>query len=303
MYKNAETFYFKAVTPIHAGTGQDLGIVDMPIQRESHTNIPKIEASSLKGSIKQQLLIANNGERVNIERLLGKDKDNDKASIISITDAKLLFFPVRSAINVYSLITCPFVLKRYYDDLEFTCTNDQNRIKLSNFIEQLEKCIPLDTGEYLSFKDNKNDEKMYLEEYEYIAKNPNIELKEKFINSFKGTFEHLLKENIKRVLILSDEDFIDMVSMYTEIITRNKIDIETGVAKGTALFQEEYLPAESILYFIALAREEFKESKANNGLNDLNDLNEFSKFLEKENYFQVGGNGTIGKGFIKLLKV
>ncbi len=57
MYKDKEIIYIKALTPIHAGAGQTLENVDMPIQREIHSNIPKVEASSLKGSINMHYII------------------------------------------------------------------------------------------------------------------------------------------------------------------------------------------------------------------------------------------------------
>jgi CRISPR-associated protein Cmr4 len=53
MYKKAKTFFMVLETPLHAGSGADLGIVDLPIQRERHTGIPKIEASGLKGCIRE----------------------------------------------------------------------------------------------------------------------------------------------------------------------------------------------------------------------------------------------------------
>jgi len=42
MFKLAKPFFIICETPLHAGSGSDLGIVDMPIQRERHTDFPKI---------------------------------------------------------------------------------------------------------------------------------------------------------------------------------------------------------------------------------------------------------------------
>lgn len=53
MYKIARPFFMVVETPLHAGSGVDVGIVDMPIQRERHTSFPKIEASGLKGCIRE----------------------------------------------------------------------------------------------------------------------------------------------------------------------------------------------------------------------------------------------------------
>ena len=49
MFKLAKMAMIVAHTPIHAGSGSETGIVDLPIQRERHTAYPKIEGSSMKG--------------------------------------------------------------------------------------------------------------------------------------------------------------------------------------------------------------------------------------------------------------
>ena len=53
MFKRAKPLFLIVEPPLHAGSGSDLGIVDLPIQREKHTDYPKIEASGLKGSIRE----------------------------------------------------------------------------------------------------------------------------------------------------------------------------------------------------------------------------------------------------------
>ncbi|MCF8382799.1 MAG: type III-B CRISPR module RAMP protein Cmr4 [Chlorobium sp.] len=53
MYKIANPLFLVCETPLHAGSGDSLGVVDLPIQRERHTSFPKIEGSSLKGAIRQ----------------------------------------------------------------------------------------------------------------------------------------------------------------------------------------------------------------------------------------------------------
>ena len=43
MFKKAKPFFMIVQTPLHAGSGTDLGIVDMPIQRERHTSFQKLK--------------------------------------------------------------------------------------------------------------------------------------------------------------------------------------------------------------------------------------------------------------------
>ncbi len=53
MFKAARPLTIVVETPLHAGSGSELGVVDLPIQRERHTNHPKIEASTLKGCLRE----------------------------------------------------------------------------------------------------------------------------------------------------------------------------------------------------------------------------------------------------------
>lgn len=48
MFTYAKPFLLHAISSVHAGSGSELGIVDLPIQREKHTGFPKIESSTLK---------------------------------------------------------------------------------------------------------------------------------------------------------------------------------------------------------------------------------------------------------------
>lgn len=38
---------------MHVGAGSSTGTIDLPIQREKHTNFPHIEGSSLRGAIRE----------------------------------------------------------------------------------------------------------------------------------------------------------------------------------------------------------------------------------------------------------
>ncbi|MBS5825350.1 MAG: type III-B CRISPR module RAMP protein Cmr4 [Clostridium argentinense] len=283
MYKNKETIYIKAISPIHAGSGQSLTSVDMPIQRESHSNIPKIEGSTLKGSIKHNVYhkLGFNKENVEkekkqeyttFEKAFGPEENGEKSSsAIGITDAKLLLFPIRSATDIYKLITCPYVLKRWKEET--------NQYFENSILDNLNdgSCI-VNNNVTLLDKD-----RVMLEEYIFEA----------YKQDLSSLFDKILEESQKnKIVILPDSDFIDMVTMYTEVITRNRIDIETGTAQGTGLFSEEYLPAETVMYFSVLQSAFYKgeEKEA---------LKYFNKNLGE--IFQVGGNETIGKGIVKVL--
>ena len=44
--------FVHALSPLHAGTGQGAGIIDLPIAREKATGLPYLPGSSLKGTLR-----------------------------------------------------------------------------------------------------------------------------------------------------------------------------------------------------------------------------------------------------------
>jgi len=111
-----------------------------------------------------------------------------------------------------------------------------------------------------------------------------------------------------RIVILSDNDFKDFTNLSTEVITRTKIDNETGTVASGALFTEEFLPTESILYSLIFASPIFqkKDTDFSKNVKRKSDeeaeevLNFFKKGLDDAKYtVQVGGNYSLGKGIVK----
>lgn len=83
MYQLAKPLFFRTETPLHAGSGSDLGHIDLPIQREKHTDLPNIQSSSLKGAFRQNLEqnVTTNEDKIGVHLAFGYDGDSvDKAS-------------------------------------------------------------------------------------------------------------------------------------------------------------------------------------------------------------------------------
>jgi CRISPR-associated protein Cmr4 len=339
MYKKAGLLTFYAETPIHMGSGQSVSYVDLPIQRERHTSFPVLWASGIKGVIRNLALrVWNDKDKINT--IFGPDPDaaSDFASCISITDAKILLYPVRSVKGVFAWITCPFVLKRFKEDLK--------AIGVDFKVNDHEIQIP-------EISDNK-----------VIIANNNLKIQEKNIVALEEfLFEpeikddaKILAEKIKRFIpdndltnglenhlaIVSDNVFKDFVNYAVEIRTRIRIDQAKGTVKEGALFSEELVPSESVFYSLVFITDPYfgikmdlynelkskKEKKekpdwdaVKNRLKGSEDAKK--KVLEKlknawENgYFvddeiknslkfldnslpQLGGDETIGRGFVRV---
>jgi CRISPR-associated protein Cmr4 len=323
MYETSKPLFLLTETPLHAGSGDDLGVVDLPIQRERHTQFPKVEASSLKGAIRQsfercypnssETAAAGNYFNQQIDALFGpEDAGNDgHAGALAFTDARLLLFPVKSMKGVFAWITCPRVLEKLKHDLELTGTSGLSSLPAAGTVP--ENCQLLINGDNI-----------VLEEFAFKAKT------DRSCSVMAAWFsEHLLdnrfdywKTKMKTdLVVLTDDDFTDFVQLSTEVITRIKIDNNTGTVADGALFSEEYLPAESILYSLVFAARQFmddakvrqqKEDDKKSGTpksryrervfeTSGDSMNAFVDTLDNKihNIFQLGGNATLGKGIIR----
>lgn len=310
MFLKQKPLFLWVETPLHAGSGNDLGIVDLPIQREKHTDFPKIEASGIKGCLRESFEDKLGRKNTELTLAFGPESDNEAhAGALGFSDARLLLFPVKSVKGVFAWITCPQVITRFKRDLELCEINVEFNIPKK-------MTVPNDCGLFV-----KND-KIVLEEYTFsVTKDGEDSETTKFAewlkNNIANNMEPFWKDKIEKdVLILPNEDFKDFVTMSTEVIARTKIHDYTGtVAKG-ALWYEEYLPVDSILYSIVFSGPVFQkeEDKKGNFNVDDSELNHGKKRTEAEavkvmDFFtenldpilQIGGNTTIGKGFVRTV--
>ncbi|WP_448588495.1 type III-B CRISPR module RAMP protein Cmr4 [Thermocrinis sp.] len=284
-----ETYLLKTITPLHIGAGQGLGYVDLPIVREVHTNFPYIPASGIKGALRNYYLSQlakkkgespaklderlSKGEVKKEEEDLyllakvfgiageGATKGSDLgAGKVIFSDGFIVLFPVKSINGIFSLITCPYVINRFYELMD-----------LNHRMEQVDgEAKVLDMKSHL----NVVNCKLMLEEFVFDVEEDK-EL-DKFVKFFGDGAE-------RRIVCVSDTDFKDFVSNYTEVQTHIRINPETGTVNEGALWTEEYVPAETIFAFVVIHLEELNFSIPET--------------------FHLGGDITTGKGFVKVKKL
>lgn len=315
-----EPIFLVCETPLHAGSGSDLGDIDLPIQRESHTGFPKVEASSLKGALRMayENQVGNidfsktlnlNDNPIKLHRVFGYDdapyktdqKDKlkklfidkiDFAGALNITDARILLFPVKSLKGIFAWVTCPRVLQKFKREV--------NEIAGINFSPNIPQVSEGDKAKVSNLEFLKTDEdKIQLEQYEFNAEfNEDAKeiadwLKKNIFNNIP--FDYWQKQIENALVVVSNEDFVDFVKFSTEVITRTRINNETGTVEDGALFTEEFLPSETVMYSLSAFNNEFKE----NGLKSMQVKDFFVK--NKPKHFQLGGNTTLGKGIVSLV--
>jgi CRISPR-associated protein Cmr4 len=295
MYKHVKPVFFKALSGIHAGTGSEFGLVDMPIQRERHSGLPKIESSGIKGCIREEFEQAEGLPDDFITLAFGpEDKSDRHSGSIVFTDARLLLFPVRSAQGVFAYATCPYILSRLKDDFSLA------EISLNDFPDNGKAQVS--SGRLII----PGSASVVLEEYKIDAVQTDYakKLAEDIADWLKLEDAKYIKENF---IILTDDDFNDFARNNTEIITRIRIDNNTGTVADGALFTEELLPAETVMYslvmtsriFIDEAERKLSKTVAAAGADEGRFLMD-TLVAGLPKYMQLGGDATIGKGLCRV---
>lgn len=304
MAQKKSILFLYAEESIHAGAGSSTGTIDKPIQRERHTNVPKIEGSAFRGAAREASWdkYMHDNRKTNKDanivsdftRVYGYKDNGENHSAIDFSDAHLLFFPVRSWQGVFAWITCPYVLQKFAKDYARIADKQLDLTIFDNLIDDntviVQKGSKITTGE-----------KVLFEEYLFEAKEEDIKIGNEPIGDWiiemlggKKNVNDIVKKLSRHIALVSDAVFRDFTELYTHKITRNKIDSTTGTAEGGALFNEEFLPSESILYATLVANNEFKET-------DNKSADEVMEFVENNlpKLFKVGGDQGIGKGLVR----
>lgn len=296
MYNDSATIMMlNTLTPTHPGSGTELSYVDMPIQREGHTGFPKIEAATLKGCIRHDVIQRKNVGADLIDRIFGKQDNGDFASAMSITDARLLFFPVKSACGVFGWVTCPMVLERFFKEYRLVFGQDFAGAW------DVEQGI-CSKGSELS-QEKGSPCTIMLEDYTYSVKESS-----QFTEFLTQLIGRLPEDSItgdlilKRAVVIDDNDFAGFVKYSTEVNTRIKIQASTGTVAGGALFTEEYLPPECVLYSLIYFTDTHcaqDEEKSASGM-DREQVKAVFTELVSGKMIQVGANSTLGKGLMQV---
>ncbi len=272
------TFY--AISPIHAGSGASTSAVDLPIQRERHTNWPHIQASGVKGAMRDHYRkFAGKKQDQTINLIFGSDRDNDKdqkgfdkdyPGAVSFSDAKILCFPMRSNAAPFVWVTCPTVLQRFKNDLDFAGFDSFGGIP------------PLE-GENALNLSGTFPEKLIIEDA--IVKVINMDIAFEFPKGFP---------KIDRLVLISDEMFDYCVTCCTEIQTQIKIDSETGTAAPGALRYQELMPSDTLMYSVVY----FSRTAELNALQ----ANTIQSHIEEtiKDFIQIGGDETLGRGICRI---
>lgn len=291
--------FYQNQTPLHMGTGTEIGFVDLPIQREKTTGFPKGEASGIKGAFRKS---SRHQEWFGEEIIDGKEDTGAKYKIgeFCFTDARILFLPVREySGEIFVWITCPFVLKRFLEEAQEIWPGGNKITEIEKTLNEV--CGKLNTQNSVRIVVNPNDMhkksrkdggKISLEELDFQVENTQLKFPMPMLTLGK---EEFLKEKMETSLYLLDDSmFAYFCDMSTEVQTRIRIG-ENGVVENGGLFEEEFLPEYSVLYnFIEQLDTSPDAARNNSGEKEKNHLEIILE--EQGKMIQLGGGSTLGKG-------
>lgn len=273
-------YFIQTLDPLHVGTGgHRLGRVDLSIVREPGTRLPKIPGTSLHGAIRQYAAVCygdldtagggknqNDSHPVNYTFGYLKGQDGGQSGRVSISDARLLLFPVYSLTGPV-WVTCPMILR------EFGITAQVTSDKVKG-----------DMG------------KQYL--------NLGWLMLEKEEGSFDLPED--VPDTIKtQAVLVSDKLFSQIVNSNLEVRTSVSIDPETGAANDKALFTYEAIPRTAILW-LDVVEDDYKQAFPKTDdkaakLGHTRPLDVVTAGLKLAEMLGVGGMGTRGFGRVRLL--
>ncbi|WP_127958215.1 type III-B CRISPR module RAMP protein Cmr4 [Serratia microhaemolytica] len=279
-----DVYHLFSQTVLHCGAGQSIGIVDQPIARERASNLPIVPGSTVRGVLKAHISQQN---ATLVTALFGNEKSNSESSVagaLSITDAHLLLLPVRTVYGILAYATCPFILQRYKKELKLGA--------------EFKVPTPED-NQALYPRDNPNhrDHLMVLEDLDLNAKP--CEATQQWADQIAQTIYPAGgddRRNLnKRIIVLPDSVFAFLAETATEIRTRIRIDQATGVVAKGALWTEEHLPAESVLWGVYSVDQTRLQQQP--GIK----LAECDNMLGNKPLLQIGGNIGTGNGLVQFI--
>jgi CRISPR-associated protein Cmr4 len=145
--------------------------------------------------------------------------------------------------------------------------------------------------------------KVVLEEFAFTAQQHNdVAMIAKWLagNAFPQTDEYkYFREKVKTNLVVLPEDaFRDFTQFATEILARIRLDQETKTVAQGALWTEEHLPTDTLLY-APLHATRPRTDNAPATMQSAADVLQFVRDLGLKQ-FQLGGDETVGRGIVRL---
>jgi CRISPR-associated protein Cmr4 len=277
-------YVLHALSPLHAGTGHGVGLIDLPIARERTTEHPLVPGSSVKGVLRD----AARQLGVDVDATFGSTEGS--ASMVRVSDARTLAFPVKSDRGTFAWVTSRYALLRFVRDSGDTV----------GFKAEQVPSVPDGKAVMAEASAVVDGNRVTLDGLSYDRLAANDGAKEVLAalaaaifpagDTTSTTWRAFFAE---RIVVVSDDAFTWLTQTATDVRAHVRIDDQTGtVAKG-ALWYTETLPPETILAGIMQVGAIRKEQDPVGAFELLGQI--------VASPLQVGGDATTGAGRVRLV--
>lgn len=288
--KNSRIVLFHAMSPLHAGTGQGVGVIDLPVAREKSTNIPCVPGSSLKGALRSLC------DPQDARAIFGPppEQASDHAGSAHFSDLTLLLLPVRSLRGTFAWVTSAYTLRRLARDL--------SDVGLTDFPSAAPRC--------------QDETRCLVAPKSALLWNQKVVLEDLDLQSSESSEvaawadwlgKHLFQTCpqpsdwqtalSEQVCLVHDDTFAYLLETATEVVARIQLKKETRTVERGALWYEESLPVESILWGLVCVQS-VQLGKDGPRTEPARALEILGNLATKP--VQLGGSATVGRGLGRL---
>jgi CRISPR-associated protein Cmr4 len=294
MFEKHAAVFLYAVSPVHMGAGQAVGVIDNPIQRERHTGHPCFAGSGIKGAVRHGFK-ALGGDETLADSLFGPGPDSEAgqggelhAGALSFGDAQLVALPVRSLRGGYVYATCPQALARA-----------QRLLGLVGKWPEWKVAAVAEGECHVANPALLSGDKLHLEAFEYIAKVSQAvpvvaaDLAGRGLPAGDGYayFSEKLKTDL---VVLADTDFAYFAEHAMLVEPHVRINEKTGTAADGGLFYTENLPPESLMIAPLMA----SQTRSGKDTQPAEVVMNRIKAVLHGRLLQIGGDATTGRGLV-----
>lgn len=307
MYECAALLGLYAISPLHHGSGRDVGVIDLPIAREAVTDHPLIHGSAVKGVLRDLVEHSADGKEC-AKRLFGATDRDGGAGVLGVSDARILLMPVRTMSLGFIWVTCPEVLATLQRAIHAL------RVSKAVLLQGDPLALQPAEDEVLLPGAPAEDEKVIIEDDLFrLSRRPlnedtgaltslgRVVSACQMLAGGKGedASDYFIGRMKSAIGIVTDEQFRRLTRVATEKVTRNRLEEHSKVVMDGALWTEEVLPREVLLYSLVVAKARGlgeRRTEAAAGLQALADLADGV-------HAQFGADEGIGRGWCRLTAI
>lgn len=293
MFEKQAAAFLYAVSPVHMGAGNAVGVIDNPIQRERHTGHPSFAGSGIKGAVRHGYQ-ALGGHQDDIQRLFGPEAGADSlhAGAVSFGDAQLVAFPVRSLKGGYVYATSPLALERA-----------RRLVALIGVPHDWPELPDIEPGQCRVSHPGllSQGSRLHLEVFEYEAAATDCTALGAIAGWLaanalpEGDGYRFFRDKLEKDLVLlSDTDYDYFVQHATLVEPHVRINDETGTADDGGLFYTENLPPEALL-LAPLSASRTRTGQPDDHLEAEAVMTRMQTAINGR-LLQIGGDATTGRG-------